>query len=316
MTELTVRAYLPSDAQAVFDLQLRYERAYPGAQILPPLIYAQPVYAGGANILCVCGAEGRLLGYAPIYPTPTDSAEGPSLVWTVLKVDPEIQERRDVQDALYAALHARVAEIRAADPPGPARLSAECGDGETEAIAYLEGRGWRREMNAYRMERDLGAPLPEPPAPQRVAIREWDMRAADERRVYLEAIRLALPEAASDAENLHRFLAEVVWRTGTTLAAFAAERLVGNVMIYWDPAEIARTGRKIGITEDIWVLPQWRRQGVASAMIARALAYLRDKGMQAARLSVAAPNERALRLYTRLGYRIVSESRILSLNLD
>jgi ribosomal protein S18 acetylase RimI-like enzyme len=87
-------------------------------------------------------------------------------------------------------------------------------------------------------------------------------------------------------------------------------------MIYWDPAEIARTGRKIGVTEDIWVLPEWRRQGVASAMIARALTYLRDKGMEAATLSVAAPNERALRLYTRLGYRIVSESRILSLDLD
>jgi ribosomal protein S18 acetylase RimI-like enzyme len=137
------------------------------------------------------------------------------------------------------------------------------------------------------------------------------MRSRPQQRQYLVGLNRSMPGSSSDMETLVAFLETAVWPTGNTVAAFAGDLLVGNVMMYWDPPESERAGKKVGVTEDIWVLPEWRGRGIATAMISRALSYLSDKGFAEARLQVAAPNEGALRLYSRLGYEVIAESQIL-----
>jgi ribosomal protein S18 acetylase RimI-like enzyme len=62
--------------------------------------------------------------------------------------------------------------------------------------------------------------------------------------------------------------------------------------------------RRRGYTEGIFTLREWRGRGIASALIARNLRLLRDRGMTEAALSVDTENPSgALGLYERHGFR-------------
>jgi ribosomal protein S18 acetylase RimI-like enzyme len=70
-----------------------------------------------------------------------------------------------------------------------------------------------------------------------------------------------------------------------------------------NPDELERFGVQRGWCENISTRAPWRGRGVASALIARALRALRERGMTEAALGVDAQNETgALRLYQRMGF--------------
>jgi ribosomal protein S18 acetylase RimI-like enzyme len=52
----------------------------------------------------------------------------------------------------------------------------------------------------------------------------------------------------------------------------------------------------------VYVVPGWRRRGVATQLMRAAEQAARDAGAKEARLSVVAENAAALRLYEALGY--------------
>jgi ribosomal-protein-alanine N-acetyltransferase len=60
---------------------------------------------------------------------------------------------------------------------------------------------------------------------------------------------------------------------------------------------------------NIAVLPEWRRGGVASALLERVLADGAAKGAHRATLEVRRSNEPALRLYERFGFRVTAVRR-------
>ncbi len=84
--------------------------------------------------------------------------------------------------------------------------------------------------------------------------------------------------------------------------AWEGDRLAGMVMARLDENEV--THGKYGYTEHIYVRPQWRGRGLASALIARSLQVLKAQGATKVELGVDAENESAaFRLYERLGYK-------------
>jgi ribosomal protein S18 acetylase RimI-like enzyme len=86
--------------------------------------------------------------------------------------------------------------------------------------------------------------------------------------------------------------------------AWAGDRIVGGVLGYIDRDENEALGRRRGYTEGIFTVRDWRGRGVASAMIARNLRLLHDRGMTEAALSVDTENPSgALALYERHGFR-------------
>ncbi|HXW77524.1 MAG TPA: GNAT family N-acetyltransferase [Candidatus Eremiobacteraceae bacterium] len=80
----------------------------------------------------------------------------------------------------------------------------------------------------------------------------------------------------------------------------------------WDgaPAGLARAFETYGsialrplwILEDLYVIPDLRKHGIASALIERAQAEAKARGASAITLETAATNATAQRLYERLGY--------------
>ena len=90
--------------------------------------------------------------------------------------------------------------------------------------------------------------------------------------------------------------------------AWDGDRMAGMMLARLDEADAERPddGRH-GHTEHIYVRPQWRGRGLASALIAYSLQLLKAQGATEVELGVDAENESAaFRLYERLGYRTFS----------
>jgi ribosomal protein S18 acetylase RimI-like enzyme len=88
------------------------------------------------------------------------------------------------------------------------------------------------------------------------------------------------------------------------------DQLAGCLTAFWDAEQNRNLSEKIGYTEYIFVCPQWRRKGLASAMISKVLDFLKQNGMRFAQLQVRTDNRDALNLYEKLGFVIVQESGI------
>ncbi len=89
--------------------------------------------------------------------------------------------------------------------------------------------------------------------------------------------------------------------------AWAGDQIAGMVLARIDEKENQERQRKHGYTEHIYVRPAWRKRGLASALIARSLQVLKERGILEAELGVDAENESAaFSLYQRMGYKTFS----------
>ena len=84
---------------------------------------------------------------------------------------------------------------------------------------------------------------------------------------------------------------------GTYLVAWDGEEPIGHAFVAW-------SGTKLGVPElqDVWVAPERRRGGVATALTLAAEEKTRRQGMDRISLSVGIANEAARALYEQLGY--------------
>jgi ribosomal protein S18 acetylase RimI-like enzyme len=85
--------------------------------------------------------------------------------------------------------------------------------------------------------------------------------------------------------------------------AWEGDEVAGSVMIWVSPTEIEQTGIRRAWLDHISVRRQWRKRGVATALITAALHVLREGGFEQAALGVDTENPTgALQLYERLGF--------------
>ena len=84
---------------------------------------------------------------------------------------------------------------------------------------------------------------------------------------------------------------------GTYLVAWEGEEPVGHAFLAW-------SWTKLGVPElqDVWVAPERRRGGVATALTLAAEEETRRQGADRISLSVGIANEAARALYEQLGY--------------
>ena len=155
------------------------------------------------------------------------------------------------------------------------------------------------------MIRDLTG-IPDCPLPVGLAVRPV---AEDDLRAIWEAENDALRDDPDFVEptgaDWERFLDEAAQGAELWHVAWDADRVVGQVRTR--PAATAdneRRGRRRAWTEDISTRREWRRRGVASALICASLRQLAALGYDEAALGadVDSPTQ-ARQLYERLGYR-------------
>ncbi len=101
------------------------------------------------------------------------------------------------------------------------------------------------------------------------------------------------------------------WFLGTQLgkrdvAVFVAERdgkVLGYVYAAVEPLSWKDLRAECGFIHDIVVDERGRRSGLATALVERAIEWLRERGMPRVVLGTADPNHAAQRLFTTLGFR-------------
>jgi ribosomal protein S18 acetylase RimI-like enzyme len=88
--------------------------------------------------------------------------------------------------------------------------------------------------------------------------------------------------------------------------AWGGDKVAGAVQPFINEDENRLFNRKRGYTENIHVGREWRKKGVAKALIARSLHLLKDLGMEEACLGVDAENPTgALHVYQSMGFKEV-----------
>jgi mycothiol synthase len=108
-----------------------------------------------------------------------------------------------------------------------------------------------------------------------------------------------------DEEDYPRWLDQTPFQPHLWRVAWDGDEVVGMVRNYIDEESNARFNRKRGYTEDISVRRQWRRKGVARALIARSFVVHKEQGMTEAALSVDTENPNgALQLYESMGFEV------------
>jgi ribosomal protein S18 acetylase RimI-like enzyme len=221
-----------------------------------------------------------------------------------------IPKQRALWPALVAENERRLDQIAAGHPPVPeCYFQAWASDYQLDWIACLGSSGYRVVRRFNNMLYTLGE-APSMPMPAGLEVRPvlpehmrkiWEaqkeMNAGLFENVAEDWLDEKYPAWLANPENNPRF-----WQV-----AWEGDQLAGMVLARIDKKENEKQSGKHGYTEHIFVRPQWRGRGLASALIARSLQVLKEQGVTEAELGVDAENESAaFRLYERLGYKTFS----------
>ena len=175
----------------------------------------------------------------------------------------------------------------------------------------LEARGLRRVRRGAQLIRPDLHGIPDLPIPSPLEVRPIGPtdRAMHRRvfeadaRAFADSYGQEAPTEAGFDEFIHLPTFDpTLWRV-----AFDGDVIAGQILSYM--GAVSPDGTRVGWTEAISVQPEYRRRGLARALLAESLRAVRDAGATSAGLGVDTQNpNRALTLYESLGFRIVSET--------
>jgi ribosomal protein S18 acetylase RimI-like enzyme len=191
-------------------------------------------------------------------------------------------------------------------PPEKPHQFGGAGSDTIEAIgAFAAARGFEPYRYHFEMRRPLDEPIRDAPLPDGLDVRRvlpehhraiWD---ADE-----ESFRDHWDHAEPVEGDFERFFRDPHIDTSLWQVAWDGEQVAGLVINAILEHENTQTGEKVGWLDGVATRRAWRGRGVASSLIARSLAVLRERGMEIATLGVDAENPTgALGLYESFGFR-------------
>ena len=220
---------------------------------------------------------------------------------------PEVR-RRGHGRRLLAWAEARARESVADGSGGPPRLRHFLGGGvdrsKPEQIRFAEKAGYQPVRYGFVMRRRLDEPIPELRLPAGLEVRPV---MPEQHRAIWEADSEAFEDhfeaAVRDEADFSQFYDHPDVDTSLWQVAWDGNEVAGSVVNGIYPHENAELGLDIGWLDHVSVRRPWRRRGLASALIVRSLAVLRDRGMTVGALGVDAENPTgALGVYERLGF--------------
>ncbi len=248
--------------------------------------------------------DGKMVGFGEIkWDQLTD---GPWLYKHQAYVVPEVRHT-GLRRGLLEWNENRLREIAALHPTGVTKMfETWANDEENDWKSLVLSEGYLPAHHSLEMVRQDLDDIPDLSLPAGASIRS--VGPEDVRAVW-ELIREAMrdhrnySEKQYDEAHFQQCLSEPTCDPNLWAVAWAGDRPVGVVRTYINAAENKQYGRRRGHTEGIAVAREWRRKGVASALIAESLRILRRCGMTSATLDVDAQNPSgAVRVYERMDF--------------
>ena len=263
----------------------------------------QVIAKGQQDQRLVAQAGDRVVGYSLIDSWSED--DGRWVYLTLGWVLPEWRGR-GIGTAMLHWAEQTARRLAAEQHPGePFEFAANASSTELDATALLLHEGYFAGYTQLEMELDWPALPPVHPLPPGVELRP----------VLPEHYR-PIAESHQEAyqDNLANDRFKQTWSLDNSLAAmsdaqhdptlwqvaWAGDQVVGDVM------PLIEKGR--ALLYNVSVRPAWRRQGLARALLTRALWHLRERRVDVVRLNTVAEfRTRARDLYTSVGFRVVKE---------
>lgn len=181
-----------------------------------------------------------------------------------------------------------------------------CPDTAVGTLALLQQEGYRPVRYFHEMVRPHLEEIPDAPLPPGVEVRPvqpehyrsiWDAHQEN----FAEAWGRAVPSA----DDYERWLSWPLFEPSLWCIAWADDEVVGQVRSFIVEDENKVLGRLRGYTESISVRRDWRRQGLAKALLCQSLHAIKNVGMTEAALGVDTENpHQALQLYASCGFLV------------
>lgn len=184
--------------------------------------------------------------------------------------------------------------------------------------ALAEESGFAAVRYFARMERSLSGDLPAAGVPRGVRVATWSPELDEgARHVRNESFRDHWGSVPHSRESWTSTTSgSSNFRPESSFVALAGDQAVGVLITHFFEARSAHRGDRQAMIQIIGTLKEWRGKGVASALIAHALAAFARQGYQSVALGVDAHNPTgAVSVYERAGFEITKRSTTYSLTL-
>lgn len=255
--------------------------------------------------LTIAEVDGQPVAYGKV--DWVDTTDGELREYRVHGVVHPDWRRRGIGTRVLAHNERRVTEIAAGHhTERPRAFGAFAADRQPDRVRLLERGGYEVVRYFFDMVRPTLDDVPDVPLPEGIEVRPITPQLY--RRVWdadVDAFQDHWGGFDGSEAALQRWMESPEFDPSLWVVAFDGDEIAAGVLngIYLEENEAL--GLQRGWLDSVFTRRQWRRRGLARALIARSLVLLRERGMRSAILGVDADNPTgALGLYERAGFQV------------
>jgi GNAT superfamily N-acetyltransferase len=250
--------------------------------------------------------DSRIIGYAAISSAYYSNTLEARVFWIDLRSDPDLDRDSTIKDFLLEKIIQRGRQIKIEENRERAAIGSTYFTQGQMSVDYLKAHGFTLFESMLAMRRELVTPIPTFKCKRDIEIKPWKMEKRSDKLAYLRARELAFGYPLGRIDLLEYFTISELWRGGTSFTAFTDKgKIIASIMALSN-----------GLLDYVFVIPDWRRKGIAKILVAEALGFLRDQGHSNAWLEVYAHNQAAINLYQCFGFETFKEEISLGYLLD
>ena len=264
------------------------------------------------NMFCAVNGEGEIIAVAHLMEHDTfhavrsdDNENFIRYLTFELAFEADMEEDR-VKDALTEALLRRSREIKSEYPDKRIVMAQYIDTDNLQDLSYLLARGFTIHDTIVVFKFDLSRDIPSYPLPEGVRVLPYALDHNEALEQYHQA-ELASFDGVAWSMNLLR------WMQGAqemvNYCAFSDSQFIGNTSTW-------RITEERSATENVFVIPDWQKKGVARGLLCTALNALKEQGKTIATLGTHGSNRKAIRLYTEIGYELYGFRLTIGYEID
>lgn len=170
---------------------------------------------------------------------------------------------------------------------------------DVQLIAHLESRGFKRdEYHMIYLEQSLTGPISQPQLPQNYRLRHVAGEHEAELRARASHATFQSPKPfAQYLAGYRRFMRSPAYALDRDLVVEAPDGQFAAFCIFW-----LDDVNRVGYFEPVGVHPDFRRQGLGTALIQEGLRQMKERGMGVASVCVESDNPSAQKFYESVGF--------------
>ncbi|MFW6308764.1 MAG: GNAT family N-acetyltransferase [bacterium] len=297
---IKIRKYKQQDIHEIMNLQEKYAARYPDYIIRDREIFRQhPAFQGGQNIFCAF-QKGKMVGYSALFPDLAGKSSPVAKnckIWFDIIIDPSFSHREKVRELILDKVIEKSREIKNEYSISQVELAVCKFASELPSVDFYQKRNFvQKDLNLLMLKQLDGESLAIE-VPQGLSFQNWQLKTKEQKNKYLKARNLAFPDSQMDLVDLNWFLSGL--NQGLAIVALQKkEKVVGGCFVYL-------VEEKVGVIEDLFTVPDWRRKGIAQKTVQSVFTYAREKNMTQLELEVSNKKQGVVELYKKAGFRVV-----------